>query len=173
MHSVQGTTLTVPRISPNRASSVANHASRLATVSGYLYTEEGCVSLIASMRRSTGHSCMRRSTGHSCMRRCACIQQSVTASPDKVNSSCCPLRPRTTPFPEENSILGVLYGVLLWVDMNAATPLGAWGRSVISLAGLRCIPRSLTKHIIPYHSLRLRMEVRTRPRDSCQHVSAM
>ena len=51
----------------------------------------------------------------------------------KVNSSCCPLRPRTTPFPEQNSILGLTYGVLLWADMNAATPLGAWGRSVISL----------------------------------------
>ena len=51
----------------------------------------------------------------------------------KANSSCCPLRPRTTPFPEEKSILGVIYGVLLWADMNAATPLGAWGRSVICL----------------------------------------
>ena len=27
-----------------------------------------------------------------------------------------------------------MYGVLLWADMNAATPLGAWGRFVISLA---------------------------------------
>ena len=26
------------------------------------------------------------------------------------NHSCCPLRPRTTPFPEELSILGVIYG---------------------------------------------------------------
>ena len=26
--------------------------------------------------------------------------------------------------------LGVIYGVLLWVDMNAATPLGVWVRSV-------------------------------------------
>ena len=51
-----------------------------------------------------------------------------------VNSGCCPLRPRTTPSPEERSILGVIYGVLLWADMNAATPLGAWGRYVISLA---------------------------------------
>ena len=40
-----------------------------------------------------------------------------------------PPRPRTTPFPEETSILGVIYGVLLCADMNAATPLGAWGRS--------------------------------------------
>ena len=40
----------------------------------------------------------------------------------------------TTPFPSEKSILGVIYRVLLWADMNAATPLGARGRSVISLA---------------------------------------
>ena len=59
---------------------------------------------------------------------------SAFASQAKANPSCCPLRPRTTPFPEEKSILGVIYGVLLWADMNAATPLGAWGRSVISLA---------------------------------------
>ena len=45
--------------------------------------------------------------------------------------------PRTTPFPEEKSILGVIYGVLLWADMNAATPLGAWGRSVIPLDGTK------------------------------------
>ena len=51
----------------------------------------------------------------------------------KANSSCCPLRPHTTPFPEEKSILGVIYGVLLWADMNTATRLGAWGRSVMSL----------------------------------------
>ena len=37
------------------------------------------------------------------------------------------LRPRTTPFPEGKSTLVVIYGVLLWADMNAATPLGAWG----------------------------------------------
>ena len=30
-------------------------------------------------------------------------------------------------------MLGVTHGVLLWADMNAATPLGAWVRSVISL----------------------------------------
>ena len=34
---------------------------------------------------------------------------------------------------EKNPMLGVTCGVLLWADMNAATPLGAWGRSVISL----------------------------------------
>ena len=50
-----------------------------------------------------------------------------------------PLRPRVTrplvtPIPEGNSILGVIYGVLLWADMNAATPLMARWRSVITLA---------------------------------------
>ena len=55
----------------------------------------------------------------------------------RANSSCCPLRPRTTPFPEEESILGVVYGVLLWADMNAATPLGARGRSGMSLGRTR------------------------------------
>ena len=29
-------------------------------------------------------------------------------------------------------MLGVIYGVLLWADMHTATPLRAWGRSVIS-----------------------------------------
>ena len=38
-----------------------------------------------------------------------------------------PPAPRTTPFPEEKTILGVIYGVLLWADMDAATPLGTWG----------------------------------------------
>ena len=42
-----------------------------------------------------------------------------------------PPAPRTSPFPEEKSMLGVIYRVLLLADMNAATPLGAWGRSVI------------------------------------------
>ena len=49
----------------------------------------------------------------------------------KVHSSCCPLCPRTIPSPEERTLQGVMYGVLLWADMNAATPLGA---SDISLA---------------------------------------
>ena len=44
-----------------------------------------------------------------------------------------PMRPRTTPFPVEKSILGVIYGVILWADMHAATPLGAWDCSVMSL----------------------------------------
>ena len=53
----------------------------------------------------------------------------------KADSSCCSLRPHTTPFLQEKSfILGVIYGILLWADMNAATPLGARGRSVMSLA---------------------------------------
>ena len=43
----------------------------------------------------------------------------------KAYSSSCPLRPRTTPSPEEKIILGVIYGVLLWAGMNAAAPLGA------------------------------------------------
>ena len=53
----------------------------------------------------------------------------------KANASCCPLRPRTTPFPEENAILGVIYGFLLCAEMNAATPLGPRGRSVMPLGG--------------------------------------
>ena len=36
------------------------------------------------------------------------------------------------PFPEDKCILVVIYGVLLWADMNAATPLGAWVCSVIA-----------------------------------------
>ena len=36
--------------------------------------------------------------------------------------------PRAPPyFPRGKSILGVMYGDLLWTDMNAATPLGARG----------------------------------------------
>ena len=33
----------------------------------------------------------------------------------------------STPFPRGKSTLGVIYGVLLWADMNAATPLGRRG----------------------------------------------
>ena len=44
-----------------------------------------------------------------------------------------PAPPYATRFTEENSILGVIYGVLLWADMNAAAPPGAWGRSTMSL----------------------------------------
>ena len=56
----------------------------------------------------------------------ACARQIPAAAP-------CP---PYYPFPRGKSILGVIYGVLLWADMNAATPLRAWGRSVISLAVL-------------------------------------
>ena len=34
-------------------------------------------------------------------------------------------------------MLGVIHRVLLWADVNTATPLGAWGRSVMSLAPIR------------------------------------
>ena len=44
------------------------------------------------------------------------------------------LLPPAPPYYAERSLPGVIYGVLLWADMNTATPLGAWGRSVISLA---------------------------------------
>ena len=47
----------------------------------------------------------------------------------KANVSCCTLRPRTTPPPEESSILGVTHGVLLWADMNAAAPPGSRSHS--------------------------------------------
>ena len=57
-----------------------------------------------------------------------------------------PPAPPYYPFPEENSILGVIYGVLRWADMNAATPLGARGRSVISLAPKRALIKK-KKHI--------------------------
>ena len=64
-------------------------------------------------------------------------------SPSRVNASCC--RPRTTPFPEKKSVLGVIHGVLLWTDMNTATPLGARGRSVISHA-IVCARRTHARH---------------------------
>ena len=35
---------------------------------------------------------------------------------------------------EKKSIIGVIQGVLLWADINTATPLGVWGRSVMSRA---------------------------------------
>ena len=37
-----------------------------------------------------------------------------------VNSSCCPPPPVLPPLSEGKTILGVIYSVLLWVDMNAA-----------------------------------------------------
>ena len=71
----------------------------------------------------------------------------------KANSSSCPLRLRTTPFTEEKIILGVIYGVLLWVDMNTATPLGVWGRSVISHASAVDKPTSSVQFCFfqPHH----------------------
>ena len=63
-----------------------------------------------------------------------CCVRDVPLAPAlfKANPSCSLLRPRTTPLPEGNVVLGVIYGVLLWAGMNAATPLGAWGCSVLS-----------------------------------------
>ena len=68
---------------------------------------------------------------------CTCLDvcmRSSSPTARHIPASCCPLRPRTTPFPEGKFILGVIHGiVLLQADTNAATPLGASGRSVISL----------------------------------------
>ena len=58
---------------------------------------------------------------------------------------CCPLlplRPRTTPFPEEKSTFGVIYVVLLWADMNAATPLGRGGALLFRVISPVMIRRS-------------------------------
>ena len=43
-----------------------------------------------------------------------------------------PPAPPYYPFPRGKSILGVIYEVLLWADINAATLLGVRERSVIS-----------------------------------------
>ena len=56
-----------------------------------------------------------------------CERMPKLCSTRKVNPSCCPLRPRTTPFPEEKTTLGVICGVLLCAEINAANPLGARG----------------------------------------------
>ena len=45
----------------------------------------------------------------------------------KANSSCCPLRPRTTPFPDENPHKRGNIWSLLWAGMNPATPPGDAG----------------------------------------------
>ena len=63
----------------------------------------------------------------------------------KDNPSCCTLRPRTTPSPEEKSMLGLMYGVLLWASINAATPLGARGCSVIDVERIK-LKRSILHH---------------------------
>ena len=55
------------------------------------------------------------------------------------------------PFPRGKSILGVTYGFLLWADMNAATPLGAWGRSVIAVG---TVVRDVIFIDTPRHTLR-------------------
>ena len=64
------------------------------------------------------------------------FKQLCKSGKENPNPSCCPLSPRTTPFPDEKAILGVIYGVLLGADMNGATPLGAWGCSVMALISL-------------------------------------
>ena len=43
-----------------------------------------------------------------------------------------PPAPLHYPFSREKSMLRATHDVSLWADMNAATPLGAWGRSVVS-----------------------------------------
>ena len=53
--------------------------------------------------------------------------------PRQGNFQLLPPAPPYYPFPRGKSILGVLYGVLLWAAMNAETPLGARGRSVIDV----------------------------------------
>ena len=46
-------------------------------------------------------------------------------------------------FPEENFILWVTHGVLLWADMNAATPLGALMRTSCSSAAAVTVTAAL------------------------------
>ena len=55
---------------------------------------------------------------------CGCCRMPIAGLEGKANPSCCTLRPRTTAFPEEKSILGMIHGVVLWADMNAATHTG-------------------------------------------------
>ena len=66
------------------------------------------------------------------------------AHPDRyAKASCCTPRPRTTPSPEEISILGVMHGVLLWADMNAATPPGSRGRFALCAGPGVCTVRAV------------------------------
>ena len=58
----------------------------------------------------------------------------------RVTPAAAPCAPVLLHSQSKISILGVIYGVLLWADMNAATPLGALGRSVISLADSGSVP---------------------------------
>ena len=70
-----------------------------------------------------------------------------------------PIIPHYTPqypFPEEKTTLGVMYGVLLWADMNTATPLGVWWRSVMSLAPLPPCP-----HIMPLNKMEICLNTET------------
>ena len=83
----------------------------------------------------------------------------------KVNPSCYPLRPlrpRATPFPEEISILGVIYGVLMWADMNAATPLWGVGTLCVSLGGAERWPSvvRVLRTALPAHARTPRRQVR-------------
>ena len=63
-----------------------------------------------------------------------------------------PPAPPYYPFPEGKSTLGVIYGVSLWADMNAATPLRAWGRSVLSLEAV-CQCGSKSGHLHGYAAM--------------------
>ena len=63
-------------------------------------------------------------------------KSSLPGNAGKGDYSCCPPPPHTTPFPEENAILGVMYGVLLWADMNASTPPGNAGKGLSGKAQL-------------------------------------
>ena len=77
------------------------------------------------------------------------VCQSEVHEVSKANPSCCPLRPAPPyyPFPRGKFILGVIYGVLLWGNMKAATPLGAWGRSVFSLEWSKRVPPLVGTHL--------------------------
>ena len=85
-----------------------------------------------------------------------CSQVNEQEPPRKI-SAAAPYTPYY-PIPRGNSILGVIYGVLLWADMNAATPLGARGCSVTAVAAQAAlapvVPPATTKrapciHILP------------------------
>ena len=56
-------------------------------------------------------------------------------------ASCCTLRPRTTPFLWETSMPGVVHGVSLWADMNAATPPGQRCRAAVREMDSSELPR--------------------------------
>ena len=83
---------------------------------------------------------------------------STTRSPH-ANACCYTLRPRTTPLPEETSIPWVIHGALLRADVNAATPSGSRGRSVLC-AG--CRPPQGPEVITSLHAAGKTLVVRTR-----------